>query len=175
MRQYLKKKVFRIMTVTFTLLICLLPASAAAGCATNQNNAAKNVYVTQETTSQPEAAGDNYTASTADDNSKVVVKNDAADKAAASAADTAAAKKAAETAAAPKAAETTAASKAADTTAASTKANSTVANTTAAATKPSTTKPAETTKAPAATTNNSSVQDIERQVVQNSSRRRLTC
>lgn len=150
MRQYFMKKVFRIMMVTFALLISLLPASAAADCASEQNSA-KNAYVTNVTTEKAaEAETNNTTAGTADGN-KIIVKVETRGGAADN---------------------TAAASKAADTTAAE-KANNAAANTTAATTKPAetkpettkpeTTKPAETTKAPVA--NNSSVQDIERQVV----------
>ncbi len=197
MRQYFMKKVFRIMMVTFALLISLLPASAATACASAQNSAAKNAYVTNVTTEKKAEADckNTVTAKTADGNKVVVkVENKNGTCNAASAAinqcascgacntadltkctncgqdinancnkaDCAASKAADTTAAASKAKETAAASKAADTTAAA-KANNAAANTTAATTKPAATKPAETTKAPAAS--NSTVQDIERQVV----------
>lgn len=143
MRQYLKKNVFRI--VTFTLLICLLPVSATAACASNK----KEVY-TEIVTIQP---------------AETSYKNTETEKAVEAAKSEAIAK--AEEAV--KSAQTTAAaksnSKAANTTEATKKPVETAEATKKAAdtTKAATSAP-QTTKAPA-TSNSSSVQDIERQVV----------
>lgn len=151
MRQNLMTRVFRIIVVIFTLLICLLPASATATYIYRKNNAENDAYLNIESTNQT---------GTLDCDNEEEIKTEAAiieENKTVNKAEVEADKNADTKAKKTKAAAMTEAATGVKETARTEKASGETAKTPVTSNKA-----AETTKAPAKT---SSVQEIERQVV----------
>jgi uncharacterized YkwD family protein len=160
------KKVFKILSVTSAILICLLSVSATAGCAFAQNSTTENSYVKTENNDQPATSGYVNT-----ENAETACAPDAGSRQTTTTyanSFTSAAASSTETSSVASIASETAASKASETTAES-KANVAAAGTTAAATAA---KASETAKKlsdnrdSSVSSNSSSVLDIERKVVE---------